>query len=65
MQTYQIELTEEESNNLKRRAERLGVPYMELLRSSVRELINLSDDHVKSLIVKSVKRHEGALKRLA
>ena len=65
MQTYQIELTEEEANRLKKRAERLGVPYLELLRSSVREMIELSDEHVQKLIAESVRRHEAALKRLA
>ena len=65
MQTYEIELTEEEANGLKKRAERLGVSYSELLRSSVRELIELSDDHAKKLIRDSVSRHENALKRLA
>ena len=65
MQTYQIELTEEEAKGLKKRAERLGIPYNELLRSSVRELIELSDEHLKELIKNSVRRHENALKRLA
>jgi hypothetical protein len=65
MQTYQIELTEEEAKGLKKRAERLGIPYNELLRSSVRELIELSDERVKELIKNSVNRHLNALKRLA
>ncbi len=65
MQTYQIELTEEEAKGLKQRAERLGVPYMDLLRSGVREMIELSDEHIKRLASESVRRHEGALKRLA
>ena len=65
MQTYQIELTEEEAAALKKRAEKLGVPYNELLRSSVRELIQISDEQIKKLIKNSVRRHENALKRLA
>jgi len=65
MQTYQIELTEEEANSLRKRAEKLGVPYIELLRSGIRELAILSDNEVKRLIRESVRRHEHALKRLA
>ena len=63
--TYQIELYEEDANALKKRAEKLGVPYMELLRSSVREIAQLSDEQTKALILESVRRHEQALKRLA
>ena len=65
MQTYQIELSEEEASALKARAEKLGVPYMELLRSGIRELAELSDEQIKALIQESVRRHENALKRLA
>lgn len=65
MQTYQIELSEEEVNALKKRAEKLGVPYMELLRSGIRELGGLSDEQIKKLVSESVRRHENALKRLA
>ena len=65
MMTYQIELTNDEAAKLKSRADQLGIRLEELLRSGVREMIELSDEHIKKLIHDSVHRHKEALKRLA
>jgi hypothetical protein len=65
MITLPIEISNEEMAEIKKRADRLGVRYEDLLRSSVRELVELSDEHIQDLIRSSVSRHTAALKRLA